>query len=101
MSCTRSQGFLADHDIAIKEQVSAGKKLGADTALELAAEASTIIVSKGKKVTVFDMKKDPPTDEELLKAMLGATGNLRSPTVKRGKTLLIGFNQENYEKALG
>jgi len=47
------------------------------------------------------MKKDPPTNEELLKAMLGATGNLRSPTIKRGKTLLVGFNQENYEKSLG
>jgi arsenate reductase-like glutaredoxin family protein len=56
---------------------------------------------KGKKVTVFDMKKDRPAEEELLKAMLGATGNLRSPTIKRGQTLLVGFNQEQYEDILG
>ena len=101
MSCKRSQGFLAEHDIAVKEQVSASKKLGADKARELAADTSKIIVMKGKKVTVFDMKKDKPAEEDLLKAMLGATGNLRSPTVKRGKTLLVGFNEENYGKVLG
>ena len=56
---------------------------------------------KGKKITVFDMKKDKPAEEELLKAMLGATGNLRSPTIKRGKTLLVGFNADQYEEVLG
>lgn len=56
---------------------------------------------RGKKVTVFDMQKNRPSDEELLKAMLGATGNLRSPTIKRGKTLLVGFNEEIFTKILG
>lgn len=101
MSCTRSQGFLADHDIDVKEQIPASRKLGAEKALELAAAASKIIVMRGKKVTQFDMKKDKPADEDLLKVMLGATGNLRSPTIQRGKTLLVGFNQDEYDKVLG
>ena len=58
-------------------------------------------MAKGKKVTVFDMRKDPPDEATLLGHMLGATGNLRAPTIKRGKTLLVGFNQEEYEKVLG
>jgi hypothetical protein len=29
--------------------------------------------------------------------MLGPTGNLRAPTLKVGKTLLVGFNEEAYE----
>ena len=85
----------------IKEEQSASAKLGADKARELAAGAAKIIVAKGKKVTVFDMRKDPPDDETLMKHMLGATGNLRAPTLLRGKTLLVGFNQEEYEGALG
>lgn len=101
MSCTRSQEFLADHDIAVKEQIPASRKLGAETALELASEASKIIVMRAKKVTVFDMKKDKPAEEDLLKVMLGATGNLRSPTIKRGKTLLVGFNPDQYLEILG
>ena len=85
----------------VKEETSASKKLGAEKALELAKSASRIIVMKGKKVTDFDMKKDPPQKDELLAAMLGTTGNLRAPTVVRGKTVLVGFNQDIYDDLLG
>ncbi len=101
MSCKRSQGFLADQEISIKNQISASAKLGADRARELIAASSRIVVMKGKKVTVFDLKKDKPAEEDLLKVMLGTTGNLRSPTVQRGKTLLVGFNADIYEDILG
>ena len=37
--------------------------------------------------------------EMLLKAMLGPTGNLRAPTVRKGTTLLVGFNEETYRDA--
>jgi len=30
--------------------------------------------------------------------MLGPTGNLRAPTARVGKTLLVGFNDEVYGK---
>jgi len=56
---------------------------------------------KGKKVTDFDMRKDKPKKNDLLAVMLGATGNLRAPTVVRGKTVLVGFNQDVYEEVLG
>ena len=57
-------------------------------------------MSKGKKVTVFDMKNDPPEEEALLSHVLGPTGNLRAPTIRRGKTVLVGFNEEEYQQAL-
>ena len=81
--------------------MSAAKKLGAETALELAAGAGKVIVMKGKKVTPFHMKKDKPADADLLKVMLGATGNLRAPTIRRGKTVLVGFNAEIYAEIFG
>jgi len=56
---------------------------------------------KGKKVSDFDMKKDKPNKDELLSLMLGATGNLRAPTIVRGKTVLVGFNQEVFDEILG
>ncbi len=101
MSSNRAQGYLADHDIAIKSETNASAKLGADKARELIAAATKIVVMKGKKVTEFDLKKDKPAVDELLKIMLGATGNLRAPTIQRGKTLLVGFNSEQYETILG
>jgi arsenate reductase-like glutaredoxin family protein len=87
--------------VKIAEEISASKKLGAEKALELAKGARRILVMKGKKVTDFDMKKDPPAKEDLLAAMLGTTGNLRAPTIVHGKTLLVGFNQEIYDDLLG
>jgi hypothetical protein len=33
--------------------------------------------------------------------MLGPTGNLRAPTIRKGKTVLVGFNQELFEKVFG
>ena len=69
--------------------------------MELAAAASHVFVAKGKKVVHFDMKKDAPDDDTLAKHMLGPTGNLRAPTLKVGKKLIVGFNQELYEEQFG
>ena len=32
--------------------------------------------------------------------MLGPTGNLRAPTIRSGSTLLVGFNEAQYEEHL-
>lgn len=101
MGCGKSQEFLANRDVAIGEQVSANKtKFARDAALELARAAARVVVAKGKRVVEFDMEHDPPDEQTLLKAMLGPTGNLRAPTVRRGKTLIVGFNAEAYAEYL-
>jgi hypothetical protein len=33
--------------------------------------------------------------------MLGPTGNLRSPCIRAGKTILVGFSEEAFRDALG
>ena len=65
-------------------------------ALRIAHEASEIYVAKGKRVTHIDMKKDRTDDETLAHLILGPTGNLRSPTLRKGSTLLVGFDEETY-----
>ncbi len=76
-------------------------KLGPKESLALARAASTLVVARGKKVLTFKMKSEAPDDEELRKHMLGRSGTLRAPTLRRGKTLLVGFNVEAYENTLG
>ena len=66
----------------------------------MARDADRVIVTRGAKVTAFDMLKNPPSDAELLAVILGPTGNLRAPTIRRGRTLLVGFNEEAYSNAL-
>lgn len=58
-----------------------------------------IVAAKGKKIDVLDLKKHP-ADDEILGVLLGPTGNLRAPTARVGKTLLVGFNEEAYDSVL-
>lgn len=62
---------------------------------------SRLRAAKGKKVVDFNFKKDKPSDEEILKLILGPTGNLRAPTLRVGKTLVVGFNDEMYADVFG
>ena len=74
--------------------------MGSKEALELASSAKEIYVIKGKKIVHMDLAKDHPGDEALSKMMLGPTGNLRAPTILKGKVLIVGFNDETYKKVL-
>ena len=78
--------------------VPASRKLGRDDAIALAAKVNTIIAAKGKKVATF--KVAGGATDEAIAAMLGPTGNMRSPTILAGKTLLVGFNEEQFAAAL-
>lgn len=81
--------------------VDASAKLGRTDALQIAEASSKVIVAKGKSVVTFLMGKDSPGDEVLAGHMLGPTGNLRAPTIRKGKTVLVGFNEEVFIQALG
>ena len=85
----------AGRDHVIKGQV------GRDEALTLARSYDKIIAGRGKKAVTFDMKKNLLDDETLASHILGPTGNLRAPTVRKGKTLLVGFSEEAYRQAFG
>ena len=86
------------HRLVPDDVVLASKKLGRDDAVSLAKQCDTLIAAKGKKVMTFDVSGHP--GEEMVNAMLGPTGNLRAPTVRSGKTLLVGFNEEQYAMVL-
>jgi len=49
----------------------------------------------------MNLEKDRPADEELKSFLLGPTGNLRAPTVRVEKTLVVGFNEETYGSVIG
>jgi arsenate reductase-like glutaredoxin family protein len=101
MTCQRAQGFLEKKAVKVEDRTDATKnRKGREEALALAKAADNIVVVKGKKVVEFDMKKDRPDDETLIAYLLGPTGNLRAPTMRKGKTLLVGFNDDSYRAVL-
>ncbi len=71
-------------------------RLGLKDALEMLKGADLLIAARGKKVERIDLA-DKATVERL---MLGPTGNLRAPTLRVGRTLVVGFDEETYRKVL-
>ena len=102
MTCQKAQGYLGHESIAVTETVDARKvRIEADDALQLLDGMVRLVAARGKKLEVFDLVKDRPADAELLARLMGPTGNLRAPTARVGKTLVVGFNQEAYTQVLG
>ena len=100
MTCGKTQEFLAKAGVTAKTQDDAKKKTrGADGARDLLKEADEIYIAKGKNVQHFDLKKEKP--EAVVPMMLGPTGNLRAPTLRKGRTLMVGFDKATYEKLFG
>lgn len=56
-------------------------------------------MAKGKRVQRFD--RVPEHRQEILKAAMGPSGNLRAPTFRAGNDFIIGFNPELYADWIG
>ena len=69
-------------------------------ALALARGVDEIYASKGNQVVHLDLKKDKPDAATLKGLLLGPTGNLRAPTLRKGRTLIVGFDEATYAKLL-
>jgi len=93
------QEFLAKNKVTVDEQADAKKKpLGRDETISLLKGVDEVFVAKGKKLLHFKMKD--AAIEEVLAVALGPTGNLRAPTFRKGKTLVVGFDESAYQKVL-
>ena len=88
--------------MTVRETVNAAKERIGEAALaELFDGARKVTAAKGKKVVVLDLAKDADAMERLAEVVLGPTGNLRAPTWQKGKTLVVGFDEETYNAVLG
>ena len=90
--------FLDANGIEVGEVVPASRKLGRAEAGEIAKQATRVIVAKGRKVREFAPGGKAGAD--VIDAMLGPTGNLRAPTVRVGRTVLVGFDEDVFQKHL-
>ena len=86
--------------MTIAEVVDARKvKIPADEAWDQLKNASMISVAKGKKIVKFDVAT--ANKDEILKRVMGPSGNLRAPTYRAGDTFVVGFNLDLYTEWLG
>jgi hypothetical protein len=98
MTCTRASRFLDANGIAPAEVVPASRKLGKRDAAALVKAATRVVVAKGGKVQEF--ASGGKVLPAAVDALLGPTGNLRAPTLRAGRTLLVGFDDATFRAAL-
>ena len=102
MTCGKAQEFLAQGHVAVKVQADAKKvRFDREAAIRLVREADEVWVARGKSVVHLDLARDTPSDDELARLVLGPSGNLRAPALRRGGKLLIGFDPAACAEVLG
>jgi arsenate reductase-like glutaredoxin family protein len=102
MTCQRTQGFLAKTGITPRVVTDAKRTTQTERdALALAGDADEIWAAKGKKVVHLDLRHAKPAKAELRAVLLGPTGNLRAPTLRVGRTLIVGFDEATYQRHFG
>ena len=99
-SCKRAQEVLDVGNISVENLVIANKeKIDSKAAWELLQSASLIRTGKGKKTNVWKPSIDEK--EEILKDVIGPSGNLRAPAWRVGTEFIVGFNNELYQEMFG
>ena len=74
--------------------------LGELEALELARRVDEIYATKGARRIHLDLRVERVEASTLKNLLIGPSGRLRAPTLRVGRTLLVGFDEEAYSKAL-
>lgn len=91
---------MAANDIATPEPINASKeRFDAQAALELAQNAQHLWAAKGKKQV--KLKIAEAEEEEMTKAMIGPSGNLRAPSFRVGRRFVVGFQEDLYREIFG
>lgn len=85
--------------MTVKETVDAKKRrFGPRDLDEVLAGSTRLLAARGKKVLEFDLR-ELEDRAALEKAIIGPSGNLRAPTAKLGKKVLVGFNADMWTDA--
>jgi hypothetical protein len=97
MSCKKAWEALKQGKTNISEEIDAKKETLADEAAwQKVKDAKRIYVASGKKTLEFI--PNTADKDEIMKKILGRTGNLRAPTLRRGDTFFVGYNDDLYQQ---
>ena len=102
MTCKRAQGFLAANMVETTSLVDARKTpIVWQDVRKMLQNVDDIFVAKGQKTIHVELATDKPGPDVLARLLLKPSGNLRTPTFQRGRTLVVGFDEATYRMVLG
>lgn len=88
--------MLEKKKVAVKEERQSRKQPFSDAEVKaLLKSVDEVVIAKGKSSRRVDAGEAGPDD------LRGPTGNYRAPIVRKGKTLLVGFNEDALKELIG
>lgn len=94
-SCKRAQEFLGDADV-IQYGNATNERLSGSSIDDLLGLVNFVRIAKGKKIVDYHLNAN--NRKEIVAYVTGRSGTLRAPTLRVGDTLIVGFNEELYDK---
>ncbi len=61
-------------------------------------KAKEFLLQKGAEVTVHDLSKNPLSNEEMLKLLTKAPGQMRAPVIEIDDKVVLGYNRERLDE---
>ena len=87
--------MLTARRASVKEERNSRKEPFSEAEVKkLIASVNTVTIAKGKKSVTWKSAEVGPAD------LRGPTGNFRAPMIRKGKTLLVGFSEEQLTRLL-
>lgn len=99
-TCQKSDDYLDRKGIAPEVKIDCKKEpMTFDEAKNLLKGVQTLYATKGTKVIETDLRGE--VDDSVLESLLiGPSGKLRAPSLRTHDAMIVGFNEEMYNKAL-
>lgn len=100
--CERAEQFLESNGVAVATRVDGKKtRLRRMEAFRVAKQADEVY-AVGRRFLVYINLKRPRRDaEDIARTILGRTGLLKAPALRRGRTMIVGFDEGLYRAVLG
>ena len=87
--------MLAERKVAVAEERSTRHPLSRAEVKALLAAVDEVVLVRGRRAERHPARQVRPAD------LKGPTGAFRAPMVRRGRTLLVGYNAESLSALVG
>lgn len=98
-SCERARDFLSRHDVPTRLIDDARvTRFDRNAVVDMLREIDRVVATRGPAIRDVSLTDPQNSGDEVTKLLIGPSGNLRAPTLRIGRTLIVGFSQPLYEQ---
>jgi arsenate reductase-like glutaredoxin family protein len=98
-ACAKAKEFLSEYELDVRQTLDARRtRIGPSGVAAVVEDAKTVLVSDGRSVRRYDVAKRQHDRSDMLARMVGPTGNLRAPTIRRNGLVVVGYHVDSMKE---